>query len=108
MDLVMLEQRQRQSMRTGYQIEQRETNPDLPKIVRTASSGLAWCMPMLGWREAVQHKAVNKIFGKSPSNHATDEWRSVSTHSEMRNRQQQDCKQRGYQHFAEIDDRSHD
>ena len=69
----------------GYQIGHGETNPDLPKDCEDRLVGVGMVQPVLGWRKAMQHKSVNKIFGKSPSDHATDEKRSASTHSKMRN-----------------------
>ena len=49
----------------GYQIGHGETNPDLPKDCDDRLVGVGMMQPVLGWREAMQHKAVNKIFGKS-------------------------------------------
>ena len=92
----------------GYQIGHGETNPDLPKDCEDRLVGVGMVQPMLGWRKAMQHKSVNKIFGKSPSDHATDEKRSASTHSKMRNCQQDDGEQGRYQYFAEIDDGGHE
>ena len=63
---------------------------------------------MLDWYEMMQHKAMSKIFGKSPHNDASDEKRGVGTHSELRNRKQDNCEQGRYQHFAKIDGGSHE
>lgn len=57
----------------GDQISQHETNPYLPKDCEDRLVGVGMMQPMLGRREAMQHKAMNKIFGKSPSHHPTDE-----------------------------------
>jgi hypothetical protein len=92
----------------GYQIGHGETNPDLPKDCEDRLVGVGMMQPVLGWRKAMQHKAVNKIFGKSPPDHATNKKRSASTHSKMRNCQQDDGEQGRYQYFAEIDDGCHE
>jgi hypothetical protein len=42
--------------------------------------------PVLSWREIVQHKAMNEIFGKGPRNDATGERCSGGGYSERRDR----------------------
>jgi hypothetical protein len=63
--------------------------------------------PMFDWCEPMQHKAMHEIFRKGQCNDTTGEKHSVKTHSELRNCQQNDCEQKRYQHFAEIDDGGH-
>ena len=48
----------------AYQIGHGETNPDLPKESEDRLVGVGMMQPVLGWRKAMQHKAVNKIFGR--------------------------------------------
>jgi hypothetical protein len=62
---------------------------------------------MFDWSETMKHKAMHDIFRKGQRNDATDEKHNVRTHSELRNRQQDDCEQGRYQHLAEIDDGGH-
>jgi hypothetical protein len=54
------------------QIGQRETNPDLAKDCEYRVVWVGMMQPMLNRREAMQHKAMNKIFSKRPSGHTTD------------------------------------
>jgi hypothetical protein len=55
----------------------------------------------------MQHKAMHEIFRKGQRNDSTDEKRNFGAHSKLRNRQQDDCEQGRYKHFAKIDGRGH-
>src|SRR6266550_975277 len=89
------------------QIDQRETSPYLPKNREDCPIGVGMVSPMLSWREIVQHKTMNDVFGKGPRNDAAGEKRSGGGHSERRDREQDDCEQGSYQHFAKIDQGGH-
>jgi hypothetical protein len=47
---------------------------------------------MFDWCETMQHKAMHDIFRKGQRNDPTGEKHSIRTHSERRNRQQDDCE----------------
>ena len=55
------------------EIDQRETNPYLPENCEDRSIRICVVQRMFSWREMVQHKAVNDIFGKGPRNDAPAE-----------------------------------
>jgi len=40
--------------------------------------------PMFPWREIVQHKAMDRVFGERPRNYAADENRSGGAYLEWR------------------------
>src|SRR5258708_36164116 len=97
-------ERARNESASRDQIDQREANPYLPKNCEDRVVRIGVMQPMFGWCETMQHKAMNDIFGKGPCNDAAGEKHSVRTHSEPRNGKQDDCEQRRYEYFAEIDD----
>jgi hypothetical protein len=51
---------------------------------------------MFDWCETMQHKAMYDIFRKGQRNDTTGEKHGVRTHSERRNRQQDDCERGSY------------
>jgi hypothetical protein len=62
---------------------QRETNPYLPNCEdRFIRVGMM--QPMFPWREIVQHKAMDRVFGKRPRNYTSDENRSGGGYFEWR------------------------
>lgn len=101
-------QRARSESAACDQIDQRETNPYLPKNCEDRVVGIGMMEPMFVWCEAMQHKAMHEIFRKGQRNDTTGEKHSVRTYSELRNCQQDDSEQGRYQHFAEIDDGGHE
>jgi hypothetical protein len=64
--------------------------------------------PMPPWNEIVQHKPMDEIFDKGPQDGAPDEKLRGGGHSERRDRQQNNCRQRREEYFSEIDDGGHD
>ena len=72
-------QRTRNESAACDQIDQRETNPYLPKNCEDRAVGVGMMLPMLGRCDAMQHKAMNDIFGEGPCNDAGGE----STASEL-------------------------
>jgi hypothetical protein len=63
-------QRTRNESAACDQIDQRETNPYLPKNCENRAVGVGMMLPMFGRCEAMQHKAMNDIFGEGPCNDA--------------------------------------
>jgi hypothetical protein len=49
-----------------------ETGPYLPKNIEDRLVLVGMMKRILGWYEAMQHKAMNNIFGKGPGNDARD------------------------------------
>jgi hypothetical protein len=78
-------QRTRNESAACDKIDQRETNPYLPKNCEDRVVGMGVVQPMFGWCETMQHKAMHDIFRKGQRNDATSEKQSVRTHSELRN-----------------------
>jgi len=56
---------------------------------------------MLSGHQFVKYKPVKNIFGKGPHDDARDENLKGGSHFERRNRQQEHCRQRSNEHFAE-------
>src|SRR5258708_19444018 len=65
------------------QIDQRETNPYLPKNCEDRVVGISVMQPMFGRCEAMQHKAMNDIFRKGPCTDAAGENHTVTPHSHL-------------------------
>ena len=78
-------QRTRNESAACDQIDQRETNPYLPKNCEDRAVGVGMMLPMFSRCEAMQHKAMHDIFRKGQRNDTTGEKHSVRTHSELRN-----------------------
>jgi hypothetical protein len=66
-------QRTRNESAACDQMDQRETNPYLPKNCEDRAAGVGVILPMFGRCETMQHKAKNDIFGKGPCNDAAGE-----------------------------------
>jgi hypothetical protein len=63
---------------------------------------------MFPWRKIVEHKAMDRAFGKRPGDYTADENRGDEAYSEWRDHQQNDCENGHNQHFAEMDDGRHE
>src|ERR1700730_14234244 len=59
------------------QIDQRETNPYLPKNCEDRAVGIGMMSTMFDWCEPMQHKAMNEILRKGQSDDTTDETPTV-------------------------------
>src|SRR5260370_2098767 len=64
-------ERARNESASRDQIDQRETNPYLPKNCDDRFVGIGVMQPMFGWCETMQHETMHDIFGKGPRN---DSW----------------------------------
>lgn len=128
---VMLEQRQRQVIRTkvrtmmhkqipgigsqgarkertaGNQIDERKTDPDLPEKSPDRFIGVCVMHSVLFGHKLVEYEPMKNIFGKGPRDDTRDEKLRSGSHSERGHRQQNDCQQRRNEDFAEIEDGGH-
>jgi len=92
----------------GNEIDERETDPDLPENFPDRLIRVCVMQSMLFGQKLVEYESMKNIFGKGPHDDTRDEKLRGESHSQRRDRQQNDCQQRRNEDFAEKEDDGHE